>query len=191
MEPIPVTMVRDNLENLPSFELPAGYRIRAFRSGEETVWSEIEIAAGEFENLAVALNAFSANFGEDVQAMQSRSFFVETDSGLAVGTGTAWYNADFLGQDYGRVHWIGIRPEYHGRGLAKPLVRAVMRRLAESHERAYLNTFITRIPAIKVYLDFGFVPLLRTPRCEEAWKMYGEIVPHPGLSRAMSRLADG
>ena len=185
MEPIPVTMVRDNLKNLPSFELPAGYRIRTFGSGEENVWSEIETAAGEFENLAGALDAFNVNFGEDVRAMLSRCFFVETEDGLAVGTGTAWYNPDFLGRDYGRVHWIGIRPEYQGRGLAKPLVGTVMNRLAESHERAYLNTFITRIPAIKVYLDFGFVPLLRTPQCEEAWKIYGEIVPHPGIAQAM------
>lgn len=170
MEPIPVTMIRDNLTNLPRFELPAGYRIRNFRSGEEKVWSEIEIAAGEFANMDAALNAFNVNFGEDVEAMPSRGFFVETADGLAVGTGTAWYNRDFQGQEYGRVHWIGIRPEDHGRGLAKPLVGAVMNRLAESHERAYLKTFNTRIPAIKVYLDFGFVPFPGTERYEEAWE---------------------
>jgi GNAT superfamily N-acetyltransferase len=176
MDPIPVTMVRDDLENLPSFELPAGYRIRTFRSGEENVWSEIETAAGEFQNMDVALNAFNVNFGEDVEAMLSRGFFVETDGGLAVGTATAWYNPSFLGRDYGRVHWVGIRPDHQGRGLAKPLVGAVMKRLAESHERAYLKTFNTRIPAIKVYLDFGFVPLMMTPQCEEAWEQTYRVI---------------
>ena len=184
MEQIPVTMVRDDLENLPDYALPGGYRVRTFRRGEERLWAEIEVSAGEFEgSLDLALERFDAEFGVDIEGMESRGLFLETDGGYAIGTATGWYNPDFLGQDYGRIHWVGIRPEYHGRGLGRPLVGAAMRRLAESHKRAYLHTLSPRLAAIRIYLDFGFRPLPMRADCERAWRMIGEELRHPGLER--------
>ncbi|MDO8588523.1 MAG: GNAT family N-acetyltransferase [Armatimonadota bacterium] len=182
MEQISVTMVRGNLENLPSYDLPAGFRIRYFKRGEERLWAEIEVAADEFDgNLDLALERFDSDFGVDIEGIESRGFFMETDTGYAIGTATAWYDTDFLGQDYGRVHWVGIRPEYHGRGLGRSLVGAVMARLVESHERAYLKTLSTRLAAIKIYLDFGFQPLVSNEDCERAWGMITEQLRHPAL----------
>lgn len=63
MEYIPVTMIRADLEGLPSFPLPAGYRIRRFRRGEEPHWAEVESAAGEFAHPERALARFLEEFG--------------------------------------------------------------------------------------------------------------------------------
>jgi len=186
---IGVFMIRDNLEDLPHHELPPGYRFRLFRKGDERLWAEIEYSADEFESADAALARFNKDFGPCVDEMERRCFFVETDGGQAVGTGMAWCGRDFLGGEYGRVHWISVRPEFQGRGLGKALISRVMDRLAESHDKACLKTHTNNIAAIKLYLDFGFRPLLLTPHCREAWETVGNILRHPTVEGALRELA--
>ncbi|HOM82480.1 MAG TPA: GNAT family N-acetyltransferase [Armatimonadota bacterium] len=187
MERIPVIMIRADLEGLPSFPLPAGYRIRCYRQGEESHWAEVESAAGEFQSSERALARFLEEFGGALAEMEERCFFLETDAGRVIGTATAWYHPNFRGARYGRLHWVAVHPEFQGRKLAKPLVGAAMHRLAELHTRAYLTTQTTSWKAVKIYLDFGFVPLMETPRCEEAWRLLAEITGHPALTQFRGR----
>lgn len=186
VERIPVTMIREDLENLPSYPLPAGYQIRAFRPGEEEVWAAIETAAGEFWSVEQARAHFAREFGAHLDEMQSRCLFLETTAGGPIGTTTAWYHASFRGKDHGRIHWVGIHPDYQGRGLAKPLVGAALARLAQAHRRAYLTTQTTSWIAIKVYLDCGFTPLPGTPRFEDAWELIARLTRHPALAKFQS-----
>lgn len=183
MEDTPVTMIRESLENLPSFRLPEGYHIRNFRRGEEPLWAEVECAAGEFTSQEAGLARFNEEFGEHLDEMEDRCFFlVEDSSGRVIGTASAWYNREFRGEDYGRVHWVSIHPEFQGRGLAKPLMCAVMDRLARSHSKAYLTTQTRSARAIGIYLDFGFSPLLVSDTCKEAWRYLANVLKHPTLA---------
>jgi GNAT superfamily N-acetyltransferase len=87
-----------------------------------------------------------------------------------IGTGAAWFDDDFGGARIGRVHWVAILPEYQGRGLSKPLLSAICRRLRElGHGRAYLATASARSRAIQLYLRFGFVPLTRNEAERAIW----------------------
>lgn len=190
MDYIPVTMIREELCDLRSYGLADGYRIRRFRPGDEQLWAEIETEAGEFDCTEHALSRFEREFGAFLDDMQERCFFLETEEGHGIGTATAWHETAFQRPDtdappteYGRVHWVGIRPAFQGRGLSKPLVGAVLARLAEFHDRAYLTTQTTSWIAIKVYVDLGFVPLLPTPRWEEAWALIAEATQRPELKR--------
>jgi ribosomal protein S18 acetylase RimI-like enzyme len=72
-------------------------------------------------------------------------------------------------------------PEFQGRKLAKPMMAAVMRRLAESHRKVYLTTQTTSAKAINMYLDFGFVPFFFSQDCKRAWGMLAEELNHPLL----------
>jgi ribosomal protein S18 acetylase RimI-like enzyme len=91
--------------------------------------------------------------------------------GQAIGTATAWFKDNFEGRRFGRVHWVAIVPEYQGRGLAKPLMSTICRRLQElGHDCAYLTTSTARLPAINLYRRFGFEPLIRTPEEADIWK---------------------
>lgn len=178
---ISVVMVRHHLRDLPTYPLREGYRIRLFQPGEAGVWAEIEASVGEFPSVQRALAHFSQEFGAHEEEMCRRCFFLEHVSGKPVGTATAWYNPSFQGEAYGRLHWVAIHPDHQGKGLSKPLVGAAMACLAKHHDRAYLTSQTTSWKAIKVYLDFGFEPLLITPRWKEAWAMLARLTQHPAL----------
>ena len=181
LEHIPVAMVREELTQLPSVPLPDGYRLRYYRRGEDCLWAEIETCVGEFPSVERALAHFEKEFGPHRDEMENRCLFLEDANGRAIGTTTAWYNHDYHGKDHGRIHWVGIVPGYRGRKLAKPLMAAAMERLAESHERAYLTTQTTSARAIRMYLDFGFVPFVTSDECRRGWRLLAEVLEHPAL----------
>jgi len=185
-EVIHIVMVRDTLDNLPRYPLPDGYSIRAFKRGEGPVWAGIGAAAGNFTSVEAAQERFDKEFAEPVDDMESRCFFiVENESNRAVGTAMAWYDPDFNGEPYGRVHWVSIIPEYQGKGLAKPLMSVVLNRLAQSHTKATLGTQTFRRAAVKLYLDLGFKPFSKNPTCPQAWKDLANDLNHPALMEYM------
>jgi ribosomal protein S18 acetylase RimI-like enzyme len=175
-------MIRRDLLWLQNFDLPAGFRFKTFQKGDEVAWAEIETAAGEFDCVESALNRFQSGFGEHFDELEDRMFFIEDKNSRLIATGTAWYDNSFLGEPYGRVHWIAVHPDFQGRGLAKPLLSHVMCQLAKSHDKAYLITLTTSLRAIKIYLDFGFVPLATTKQEQKAWSMLAESLSHPALN---------
>ncbi|NSW91449.1 MAG: GNAT family N-acetyltransferase [Firmicutes bacterium] len=183
MERLPVIMVYDNLDKevierlFKSNPIPEGFYIRNYRRGEENLWAEIETAAGEFETEEKALEHFQKEFGPYLNEMEKRCFFiVHKESGRAVGTTTAWYNDNFKRERYGRIHWVGVHPDFQGKKLAKPLLAAAMMYLAEHHCKAYLTSQTTSYKAINMYLDFGFKPEIMSDECKRAWNLLEKIL---------------
>lgn len=181
MERVKVVMVNFNLKQPSVPLLPLGYRIRNFCPGDALLWAEIEAAAGEFESTEEALERFAQEFGPHTDEMQRRCLFLENEAGRAVGTATAWYDNSFKGQRWGRLHWVGIHPEYQGQKLARPLVAAALARLSQLHSRAYLTSQTTSYKAIKLYLDYGFVPDMTAPDSQKAWSILQQVLQHPAL----------
>ena len=181
LEHIPLAMVREDLASLPSLALPEGYRLCTYRHGEENLWAAVEVSVGEFPTVDRALGHFEEEFGPYRDEMESRCVFLRDATDQVIGTTTAWYSRDFHGQEYGRIHWVAIHPDYQGRKLAKPLMAAALERLAESHKRAYLTTQTTSARAIRMYLDFDFVPFIRSERCREGWQLLATVLDHPRL----------
>jgi GNAT superfamily N-acetyltransferase len=166
---VPLTMVRDNLEGIPSYLLPAGYSIRGYLPGDEQHWRAIHLLADRYSTITT--NLFAQEFGSEGALLAERQFYLLDAHQQAVGTASAWYDRDFWGRAYGRVHWVAIVPEHQGQGLAKPLMAVVCHRLrALGHGRAYLQTSSARVPAIGLYLQFGFIPQTRTARDVDVWR---------------------
>jgi ribosomal protein S18 acetylase RimI-like enzyme len=114
---------------------------------------------------------FRDRFGTDAARLAERQLYLIAPGGEAVGTGTAWFDDDFLGARFGRVHFVAIVPACQGLGLSKPLMTRVCLRLRElGHDRAYLATSSTRTRAIRLYERFGFEPLIRGEADAAAWK---------------------
>src|SRR5947209_7785691 len=91
-------------------------------------------------------------------------------------------NLDPFGQ---HAHWVAVRPEYQGRGLAKAALSYALTRLAEWHERAWLATSTARPVAIKLYQSFGFRPDLEPPSARAAWEHVQLRLNHQALEEAL------
>ncbi len=166
---IPVTMVRPHLEEIPEHTLPAGYSVRAYRPGDERNWVEIQAAADRYNEITPAL--FVQEFGRNKSVLAERQLYICEPGGTAIGTATAWFNNHYRGQLFGRVHWVAIVPNQQGRGQAKLLMTAVCHRLRDlGHNQTYLTTSTARIPAINLYLQFGFVPQIDNTDDVEVWR---------------------
>lgn len=183
MDKLPIWMIRRTVDDIPSHHLPPGFSFRAFQPGDEELWAELHTAAGQFPDIEAARARFANDFGESIDELGSRNFWVIEDaSGRTVANATAWRDPDFMGESFGQLHWVSVRPEFEGRGLGRALVARCLRRLAESHTKAYLKTKAFRMRAIWIYLDFGFEPLIMELTCPEAWRHLADTLRHPALA---------
>jgi GNAT superfamily N-acetyltransferase len=163
---VDLAMARLDLRAIPRYVVPAGYAIRPYAPGDERAWVEIQEVADVYNEISPEL--FRREYGDDAFELGRRLFMLQGPSGAAIGTAAAWTH-DPDGR-IGRLHWVAIHPAHQGRGLAKPLlshVCAVMRDLG--HVAAHLTTSSARVPAIALYLHFGFVPATAGPDDAAAW----------------------
>lgn len=175
---LPIRMVRPNLRDVPQHALPAGFRWRWYQLGDEALWVAIHEVADRYNvtTPAVYEKAFSAYS----DALPDRQVFILDNDGHAVATATAWLDDMGMGDGYGRVHWVAIVPAQQGQGLARPLLTTVCNRLVErGHARAYLDTSTLRIPAINLYLSFGFVPLIQGDDDRQLWAGIHDRLKYP------------
>jgi GNAT superfamily N-acetyltransferase len=149
------------------------------RLDEGGVWLDIQRDAEPY--FPVPDDLFAREFGRDPQATQWRSFLMVDAKGVAVGTISAWYNRDRRGLDYGMIHWVAVRPAYQGLGLGKAGLAYALQQLAQWHERASLGTQSKRLPAIRMYLNFGFLPDLEAPGASVGWREVKAHLVHPAL----------
>jgi GNAT superfamily N-acetyltransferase len=170
-ESVPVRMIRDHLNDIPHYKLPEPYTIRPYQAGDETAWLDIQAATDRYNPITPEL--FGAQFGSDPKLLADRQFYLCDETTRPIGTATAWFGQGAW-QGWGRLHWVAIVPAHQGRGLAKPLMTVTCRRLRElGHRRAYLTTATARIPAIGLYLKFGFRPDIQTEQDVESWRGVG------------------
>lgn len=168
-------MRRDHLCDLPSHAVPAGYQIRTFQPGDEAAWARIETEAGEFATEEAARRRFDAFFGRDVARLACNCFFLLAPDGGPIGTASTWPGR-YRNEPRGQVSWVGIVPPFQSQGLAKPLLSAVMARLAEEHTAAFLGTQTTSYQAIGLYLAFGFVPDRSDAGDDAGWRIVEHVL---------------
>lgn len=187
-ENISVSMTRATLNALPQVALPAPYTLRWYELGDEQAWVDIHVAADAYNTFTMA--TFEQEFGADRTLLSTRQAYLCDDAGKPIGTTSAWFYDDEEGDPYGLVHWVAIHPTAQGKGLSKPLLGLVCERLrALGHTRGYLNTSTGRIPAISLYLQFGFVPQMRRDRetTLRAWRQVSERLNHPAVAEFLKK----
>jgi GNAT superfamily N-acetyltransferase len=171
-----VSMIRPGLDGIPDCALPAGYAIRWYEKGDESMWAQIQQQADQYNTITP--QTFAHEFGTDVGALEARQCYLYDSAMTPIGTASAWYGDARRGADWGRVHWVAILPDMQGRGLSKPLLTIICHRLRElGHTRTYLDTETPRIPAICLYLKFGFVPEIACDADTQAWRLVRSHLP--------------
>jgi GNAT superfamily N-acetyltransferase len=177
-----VVLERASLAAIPEYGLPPGFALRWYEAGAEEAWLRIQAAADQYNDITADL--FLKTFGNDRTAHEQRICFLTTATGEPIGTAAAWWGEEGAEGRRGRIHWVAILPTFQGRGLAKPLLTAVCLRLRElGHTNAYLTTSAARIPALNLYLQFGFAPVIRDEAERAVWQ---EIEIHLRVGRAVS-----
>ncbi len=91
----------------------------------------------------------------------------------------------------GFVHWLAAHPEHRSRGLARALLGRIIEDFrGRGYACARLDTQPERLPAIRAYLKFGFVPVYETGGDPEDQKAVWSIVFQTLTGAAGHRLAD-
>ena len=164
-----VSMLRPDLADIPQCPLPRGYGVRPYRRGDGETWTAIHQLAEPYIDIGEGF--YEKEFGSDEEVLAQRQYFLLDGDNRPIGTVSAWWNDEYQGLPWGVLHWLAIVPAAQGKGLAKPLVSLVLNRLHSlGHQRAKLGTSTGRFAAIRLYLDFGFVPDPRNDAEERAWQ---------------------
>jgi N-acetylglutamate synthase-like GNAT family acetyltransferase len=176
-EYLDVRMSRENLEDIPEYDLLAGYSIQWYQPGYEKYWQKIQLLADEYTRVTTDL--FEEQFGTDRQLLCERQCFLCDSKDNIIGTASAWLD-NLSEKSPGRIHWVAIIPQQQGRGLAKPLLTIICNRLKElGHSKTYLTTQNVRIPAINLYAKFGFAPVIDSDSDREIWEKLQKQLKYP------------
>lgn len=177
-------LLERDLEQIPQIELPEGYRFVFYKQGDRDTWIDIEKSAKEFSSYEQGMVSWNKYYENRQEELPARMVFIENSAGEKVATATAFY--DIYGRDKsgdGWLHWVAVRREYQGKGLAKPLIAYalnVMRKLGYKHAKipTQTNTWL----ACKIYLDFGFMPLAENAvNSRNGWRIIKALTNHPSL----------
>lgn len=148
-----ISMLRPHLRDIPTGRpLEEGYTLRPLGHSDEPGLAQLlSLAFSETWNEARVQTALTR--AEDVRAVYG-VFWKNT----VVATASSQTRPD-RDPKAGFVHWVAAHPEHRGRGLAAALLGRVLTDFSERGDlRARLDTQPERLPAIRAYLRFGFVP---------------------------------
>ncbi|MDA3961689.1 MAG: GNAT family N-acetyltransferase, partial [Planctomycetota bacterium] len=175
-----VAMIRHALADVVALPLPPGHTLRGMQSAADiAAWTHIQGESDPWNRVTDSL--FREQYGSNDILIAQRCLLL-WDRDTPIGTIGAWFNPSYQGADAGRIHWVAIRPAWQGRGLAKPMLSAALAVLARHHSRAYLHTQSERLPAIRLYAQFGFQPHCTKPADTQIWahiiEKLGPAWPH-------------
>lgn len=152
-ENINVSMFRPHLRDVPNFpSLPHGYSLSLLEHGDEPQLTALLASAFE--------EAWDETRVQDTltRAPDVRAVYGAFQRGKLVATASSQFRPE-RDRNAGFVHWLATHPHHRGQGLAATLLE---RLLPDFKQRGYtsarLFTQPERLPAIKMYLGFGFVP---------------------------------
>jgi mycothiol synthase len=152
-------MIR-SLSHLPPVVVPAGYRLRPYRVGDEEAWVHLlnaAFATEEKKSTPMERASFEKEYPLSGGCDRNWILFAERiEDGALVGTTTAW-EADLEGKRMGLVHWVAVEPAHRGRGLGDALLAAALHAMrARGHTEAFLNTDVVLRAAVRLYERMGF-----------------------------------
>lgn len=185
-----IGMHRRHIRSIPRYELVTGYAFRRFEPGDEMRWVAIQAEANA-DTVQVDLRTFQDTFGNNLDQMPDRSWFVIDPAGREIASITAWWRrvpvdasagSTAAERNQGLIHWVAVLPDCQGKGIGKAMMTRVMDRLAREYPDVYLNTSTVRLAAIKIYLDFGFLPDMTRERAGEGWAAVRSRLTHPLLN---------
>ncbi len=177
-------LLERELDGLPSYPLPDGYRFVFYRPGDRDTWIAIEQSAGEFDRFEDGVSAWERYYAGREEELTDRMLFIENPAGEKVATAAAMY--DVFGRDTSGsawLHWVSVRRDHQGMGLSKPLIAEAFRIMRGlGYTRVKVPTQTNTWLAVKVYLDLGCRPIPKNAvNSAEGWRIVKTLTGHPAL----------
>ena len=171
-------MVRPTLERLPKLEIPEGYEIRIYQEGDDAHWANIINASfGGKQRMAEDTRREII----DRPVFDPKGLYFATYQGLPVGTACAWKKSPDE-TEVGYVHMVGVASEHTGHKLGKWVSLGVLMYFQErGFKCAILDTDDFRVPALKTYLNLGFLPVYVEAEQPERWQKIFEKLGLPAM----------
>lgn len=173
------------LDDIPEYPLPSGFHFTCYQDGDMEDWIAIEKSAKEFRTVEEGVDAWGRYYLHREQELHNRMFFIETEQEEKVATATAFYDPSKgdLRNEAGWLHWVAVKREYQGLGLARPLISKALRRLVElGYPSLKLSSQTNTWVAVKIYMDFGFVPEPENAvHSREGYEILKALTNHPTL----------
>lgn len=138
--------------------LPCGFSFQFYQVGDEKAWAEIETSVLEFESKSDAITYFQRTFAPYKEKLAQQMLFIVAPNGEKVATCTAWQK-QIQRQNYPLFHWLAVKPEYQGLGLATALVAHILtlfQKLMKEEPTIYLHIQTWSHDAIFLYKKFDF-----------------------------------
>ena len=162
-----LNMFRPRLDDLPPVILPEGCELRTFAPGDEAVWERII-------GISFGKNPGDIPFGKSMlesgQFQPERVFFIR-HGGEDAAVAAAYSRKPEVMPGCGYLHYVGVLPGHTGLRLGYWVSLAALHRMREEgRERANLHTADFRLPAVKTYLNLGFVPVLLDENQRQRWR---------------------
>lgn len=178
-------LLERDLEDIPYYPLPEGYRFTFYQPGDRDHWIHIEITAKELLSYVQGVETWNHYYGGKEDSLRERMVFIENAAGEKVATATAY--VDVTGRDQsgsGWLHWVAVRRDCQGLGLSKPLLSFTLSRMRElGYSHGKIPTQSTSWLACKVYLDFGFTPIPQNAvHSRDGWRIVKTLTHHPALA---------
>lgn len=157
-----VIMTKEDLTDYPIYTLPEGYSFDTYELGDEEAWADIEVSVGEFDHRQDALDYFYREFAPYPKELKRRCVFVRDEKGEFVATASGWYGNLLSKEDMPRIHWVAVKAEHQGQGIAKALMTKTFDIINDIHRNGevYLTTQTWSYKAINMYFTFGFQPYI-------------------------------
>jgi len=180
-------MVRPNLEDLPELVIPEGYGLRSYIKGDEIHWANI-ITDSFGGSKRTAEDTRKEIIERDV--FEPDGLFFTTYEEIPVGTACAWRQS-VDETEVGYVHMVGVESKHTGNKLGKWVSLAVLYYFRDNgFICSMLDTDDFRIPAIKTYLNLGFIPLFIEETQHSRWKQIFETLDLPFMEQEINHLRE-
>lgn len=179
---VDLLMERGITDEIPHHELPDGYHFEFYRPGDRDAWIAIEQSARELHSFEQGVEVWQQYYGSVEHLLNDRMLFIVNAEGEKVGTATAYPGEEPC---LGQVHWVAVRREEQGKGLARPLISKVLEVMrAHGDRRACLHTQTVTWVAVRLYLEFGFRPTKESAEKHHGgWRIARALTGHPALER--------
>lgn len=177
-----LVMERKDTRNISEYVLPKGFRFVFYQPGDKKDWIAIEMSAREFVLEEEGEFSWAQYYEGKEKELENRMIFIETAEGEKVATATAFYEPGNA-SGAGWLHWVAVKREYQGKGLAKPLISYTLHHLAKlGYTVLKVPTQTTTWVAVKIYMDFGFAPVpVNAVHSKEGYQIMRTLTNHPCL----------